>query len=206
MRHLISGVVAAVAVFAAAPAMACGYSSCSPCGYSYSSCGQYVAPVAAYSYGYGSGYGRGYGYGGGYGGGYGYAGGYGGCGTGCGGGWATERLAMPEQQYYYVNQGPTYSGPGNWAPQPTYSEPSIRGWSGYSRPYGYGYRHRAWGPRAYGYGYRAHRPYAGAYRGGYVGGYRGGYVGGYRGGYVGGYRGGYAARGVGYGRSVRRFY
>ena len=92
MRHLISGVVAAVAVFAAAPAMACGYSSCSPCGYSYSPCGNYgyVAPVAAYSYSYG--YGSG-------------------CGTGCGG-WATQRLAMPEQQYYYVNQGPVYSGPG----------------------------------------------------------------------------------------------
>ena len=191
MRHLISGVVAAVAVFAAAPAMACGYSSCSPCGYSYSPCGQYVAPVAAYSYSYGSGYG----YGGGYG---------GGCGTGCGG-WATQRLAMPEQQYYYVNQGPTYSGPGNWAPQPTYSEPYVRGWSGYSRPYGYGYgARRAFGPRAYGYGaYRG--GYVGGYRGGYVGGYRGGYVGGYRGGYVGGYRGGYTARGFGYGRGMRRF-
>src|SRR3954471_9541641 len=108
MRHLISGLVAAVAVLAAAPAMACGYSSCSPCGYSYSPCAQphYVAPVATYSYGYGGGYG------------------YGGCGNGCGGGWATERLAMPEQQYYHVNQGPTYSGPGNWAPQPTYSEPA----------------------------------------------------------------------------------
>ena len=183
MRHLISGVVAAVAVFAAAPAMACGYSSCSPCGYSYSPCAQYVAPVAAYSYSYG--YGSG-------------------CNTGCGG-WATERLAMPEQQYYHVNQGPVYSGPGNWAPQPTYSEPYVRGWSGYSRPYGYGYgARRAFGPRAYGYGaYRG--GYAGGYGGGYAGGYRGGYVGGYRGGYVGGYRGGYAARGIGYGRAVRRF-
>ena len=149
MRHLISGVVAAVAVFAAAPAMACGYSSCSPCGYSYSPCGQYVAPVAAYGYSYGYGYGSG-------------------CGTGCGG-YATQRLAMPEQQYYYVNQGPVYSGPGNWAPQPTYAEPSVRGWSNYARPYGYGYGYRArvWGPRAY--GYRAYRPYGAAYRyGGYA--------------------------------------
>jgi hypothetical protein len=140
MRHLISGVVAAVAVMAAAPAMACGYSSCgTPCGYSYSPCVQprYVAPVASFSYGYG----------------------YAGCGTGCG--WTTARLADPATQYYYVNQGPTYSGPGAWAPQPTYYEPSVSGWSGYSRPYGYGYvaRPRYWGPRAYGYG---------AYRYGYA--------------------------------------
>ena len=146
MRHLISGVVAAVAVMAATPAMACGYySGCaSSCGYSYSPCVQprYVAPVATFSYGYGYG-----------------------CGTGCGG-WATERLAMPEQQYYYVNQGPTYTGPGNWAPQPTYAEPSVSGWSNYARPYDYGYvaRPRYWGPRAY--GYRAVRPYA--YRYGYM--------------------------------------
>lgn len=139
MRHLISGVVAAVAVMTAAPAMACGYSSC---GYSYGSCysyspcaPRYVAPVAAYSYGYGYG-----------------------CGTGCGYGYARERLAEPTSQYYYVNQGPTYSGPGAWAPQPTYAEPSVSGWSNYARPYNYGYvaRPRAWGPRAYGYGY-AHR-------------------------------------------------
>ncbi|MGQ0682268.1 hypothetical protein [Bradyrhizobium sp.] len=141
MRHLISGVVAAVAVMAASPAMAaCGYSSCSPCGYSYSPCvqPQYVAPVATYSYGYG-------------------------CGTGCG--WAAARLAEPTTQYYYVNQGPTYSGPGAWAPQPAYYEPSVSGWSNYARPYNYGYvaRPRYWGPRAFGYGYRAYRPYAHRY-------------------------------------------
>jgi hypothetical protein len=136
---------------AAAPAMACGYSSCgyasygyssyaySPCGYSYSPCVQprYVAPVASFDYGYGNG-----------------------CGTGCGYGYATARLAEPTTQYYYVNQGPTYTGPGAWAPQPTYYEPSVSGWSSYSRPYGYGYvaRPRYWGPRAYGY-----RPYVGYY-------------------------------------------
>ena len=97
MRHLISGIVAAFAVMAAAPAMACGGYSCgTPCGYSYgySPCVQpaYVAPVASFSYGYGHG---GYGYGG-----YGY-----GCGTGCG--WAAARLVEPTTQYYYVNQGPT---------------------------------------------------------------------------------------------------
>jgi len=130
MRHLISGVVAAVAVMAAAPAMACGYYSCgAPC-YSYSPCVQprYVAPVASFSYGYVNG-----------------------CGTGCG--WTTARLADPATQYYYVNQGPTYTGPGAWAPQPTYYEPSVSGWSSYARPYAYGYvaRPRYWGPRAYGY-------------------------------------------------------
>ena len=150
MRHLISGVVAAVAVMAASPAMACGYySGCgSTCGYGYgySPCVQprYVAPVASFSYGYGYG-----------------------CGTGCGG-WAVERRADPTTQYYYVNQGPTFSGPGAWAPRPTYYEPSVSGWSNYARPYNYGYFARPGygGPRAY--GYRAWRPYGGVYRYGYA--------------------------------------
>ena len=108
MRHLISGVVAAVAVMAAAPAMACGYGSCSPCATGYiSPCGSaYVAPVAAYGYGYGYG-----------------------CNIGCG--WVTERLPDPVQQYYYVNQGPTYTGPGNWAPLPTYREGRVSGYRAY---------------------------------------------------------------------------
>jgi hypothetical protein len=96
MRHLIKGLIAAVAVMAAAPAMAavtalaqrrsmprrsrlCGLQSC--------------------------------------------------------GGWVRERLPDPEQQYYYVNQGPTYTGPGNWAPRRVYREGSISG-------YGYGYNRR----------------------------------------------------------------
>jgi hypothetical protein len=134
MRHLISGIVAAVAVMAAAPAMACGYSSCSPCGY-VSPCAQtYVAPIATYNYG--------------------------GCNTGCG--WAHERLAEPTQQYYYVNQGPTYSGPGNWAPEPTYSE----GGYGYRRHYGY---------RSH-YGYRAYRPHVGYYGHRHMGYRYGGYA------------------------------
>lgn len=104
MRHLIKGLIAAVAVMATAPAMACGYSAC----------GQpvYVAPVAAYA----------------------------GCNP-CGG-WVRERLPDPVQQYYFVNQGPTYSGPGNSAPLPYYREGSISG-------YGYGYNRT----------YRAHRYY-----------------------------------------------
>ena len=134
MRNLISGVVAAVAVMAAAPAMACGYYSCgTPYGYAYGSYVQprYVAPVASFDYCYGYGYG---------------------CG-GCGG-YVTARLAEPTTQYYYVNQGPTYTGPGAWAPQPRYYEPSVSGWSSYARPYGYGYvaRPRYYGPRVYGYG------------------------------------------------------
>jgi hypothetical protein len=140
MRHLISGMVAAVAVMAASPAMACGYSSCSPCATGYvSPCAQtYVAPVATY--------------------------GYGGCNTGCG--WATERLADPVQQYYYVNQGPTYSGPGNWAPAPTYQEDGVYR----QRPYYYGHRaYRPWRPRVsyyhhprmnYRYGYAPRQAYA----------------------------------------------
>lgn len=142
MRHLISGMVAAVAVMAAAPAMACGYGYVSPCAQTY------VAPTY----------------------------GYGGCGIGCG--WATERLADPVQQYYYVNQGPVYSGPGNWAPLPTYQESAVSGWGAYrNRPYYYGYNGGRYanatnhyydgvgveGPRVYRYrgyqGYRAYRPW-----------------------------------------------
>ena len=76
MRQILKGLIAAVAVMAAAPAMACGYT---PCGQPV-----YVAPVAAY--------------------------------TGCNpcGGWVRERLPDPEQQYYYVNQGPTYTVPAIW--------------------------------------------------------------------------------------------
>jgi hypothetical protein len=120
MRQTISGLVAAIAVVTASamPAMACGggglfQSSCSPCGETYSPCAQtqaYVAPVVEQ-----------------------------GCNTGCGG-WARERLPDPVQQYYYVNQGPAYSGPGNFAPYPTYQEGAVSGWGAYrhhSHHYGY---------------------------------------------------------------------
>jgi hypothetical protein len=56
--------------------------------------------------------------------------GYSGCNTGCGG-WAHERLPDPVHQYYYVNQGPTYTGPGNFAPYPTYQEGALSGWNGH---------------------------------------------------------------------------
>ena len=113
MRHLIKGLVAAVAVVASAPAMACGYSACAA--------PAYAAPVVSY--------------------------GYVGCG-GCGG-WVAERLPDPQQQYYWVNQGPTYTGPGNLAPRPVYREGTISGYGyGYNRPY-----------RAHRYYHRHHHSY-----------------------------------------------
>jgi hypothetical protein len=150
MRQTISGLVAAIAVVTASavPALACGgglfSSSCSPCGQTYvEPCAQpqvYVPPAPVYS----------------------------GCNTGCGG-WGYERLADPDtqygygaapaqHQYYYVNQGPTYTGPGDFAPYPTYHETSVSGWSAYHRHhrhhYGYGGLEA---PRVYGYGAHHYR-------------------------------------------------
>jgi len=118
MRQTISGLVAAIAVVAAgaAPAMACGglfQSTCSPCGgESYvSPCAQTYVPAPVYS----------------------------GCNSGCGG-WGYERLPDPVHQYYYADQGPTYSGPGDFAPYPTYQESAVSGWGAYRHhPYYYGY-------------------------------------------------------------------
>jgi hypothetical protein len=85
-----------------------------------------------------------------------------GCNTGCGGygygyGAGYERLAEPTSQYYYVNQGPTYTGPGAFAPTPTYQEDAVVAPANYG--YGYGYRaayhHRPhYRPYRYGYGPR----------------------------------------------------
>lgn len=124
MRNTISGLVAAIAVvtLSAAPALACGGglfgSSCSPCGTGYvSPCAQTYVPAYTYS----------------------------GCNFGCG--WGYERLADPVQQYhsapehhqyYYVERGPTYTGPGAFAPYRTYEE---GGWGAYRHhPRHYGYR------------------------------------------------------------------
>ena len=86
---------------------------------------------------------------------------YSGCNTGCGGGWGFARLADPATQYYYVNQGPTYTGPGAFAPYPTYQEDAVVNYGprpyGYYRPYRYGY-----GPR-YGYLPRVHYGYGPRY-------------------------------------------
>ncbi len=123
MRQMISGLVAAMAVVAAStvPAMACGggwlESSCSTCGEGYVPCARYVEPV------------------------------YTGCGT-CGG-WVHERLSDPDrqyyplQQYYYVNQGPTYTGPGDWAPRPVYRENGVSGWYHHHHHY-YGHFHHSY--------------------------------------------------------------
>jgi hypothetical protein len=71
---------------------------------------------------------------------------YTGCGT-CG--WDHDRLADPEMQYgslettpqtYYVNQGPTFTGPGAFAPYPTYQDSAVSGWDAYRHhPYYHGY-------------------------------------------------------------------
>ena len=121
-----------------------------------------------------------------------------GCNTGCGGygygagyGYGYERLAEPSTQYYYVNQGPTYTGPGAFAPHPTYQEDAVVAPANYGygygaaavappvaypyrrhfRPYRYGYgprygylprTHYGYGPR-YGYAHR-YQPYYGGHR------------------------------------------
>ena len=60
---------------------------------------------------------------------------------GYGGGWGYARLAPPVQyyavqpQYYYVNQGPTYTGPGMFAPVASYQQRAVSGWSGYGQGY-----------------------------------------------------------------------
>jgi len=94
---------------------------------------------------------------------------YSGCNTGCGGyGYgAYERLAEPTTQYYYVNQGPTYTGPGNFAPYPTYREDAVVA----PANYGYGYRAAAVAPPV---AYRYHRPHYRPYHYGY--GPRAGYL------------------------------
>ena len=135
MRQMIKGLLAALAVTTAgvAPAAACGWGSgCCNTGY-VSPCAQTYVPTYSYSYNP--------------------------CGT-CGTSWGYERLAEPETQYYYVNQGPTYSGPGAFAPYGEYQEQAL---PTYGYGHHYGYRHHGYGygygHRTYGYGYGYHRPY-----------------------------------------------
>jgi hypothetical protein len=122
MRQTISGVVAVIAVVSASAAPALA------CGFGYAPCGVsqvYVSPAPVY--------------------------GYSDCYAGCGG-WTYERLPDPLHQYYFVNQGPTYTGPGNFAPWPSYHESA---WGAYRHgshyharlrfhrdTYGYAPRHR----------------------------------------------------------------
>jgi hypothetical protein len=114
----------------AAPAMACGWGGC--CGFA--PCVQTYVPTYTYAPAYI------------------YS--YSGCGT-CGGygyaGWGFERLAAPTTQYYYVNQGPTYTGPGAFAPYPAYVEDAVP----VAHPYRYGYYAGAGvaGPAVYGHGW-----------------------------------------------------
>ena len=172
MRQYLIGLAAAAAVAAtSAPATA----GCGGCGFGaigYSSC---VQPVAVNPCGYGAGWG--------YTGAYAYGGGW---------GYATLPAAASyyaQPQYYYVNQGPTYTGPGMFAPLASYQQRGVAGWNGYDDgyygysggPYAnpvYGYR-RAYAPRVWGrsvyaprvgyrYGYRGYGVRHYGYRG-YVG-------------------------------------
>lgn len=119
MEVRIAGLAAVIAAtMSAAPAMAC-----------YGGCSQGFNFGTAYGYGCGTGYGCGGGYGTAY---YGQA--------------YREQLIDPTgprsyvgPQYYYVNQGPYYTGPGMVAPAPTYQERAVNGWYSTSDPYYYGY-------------------------------------------------------------------
>jgi hypothetical protein len=108
MHQTILGLLAAIALSAAgaAPAMACGYGGCAQYGVF---AGHYAPP-------------------------HGYP--YAGCAAGCGRAYYDyDRLADPETQYhsvvgpapqyYYVNQGPTYTGPGAFAPYPAFREGAV---------------------------------------------------------------------------------
>lgn len=164
MRHTITGLVAGAVLVAvtagATPASACEVLN--PCGG-----GGLFQSGANYNYGYQTGYG--------------YNGYRAGCGvvaTGCGvvanpcgvvatgcGGYVAERLPDPTgPQYYYVNQGPLYSGPGNYAPAPVYQERTVTGWQGYEEQ----------GPAVYTVPRRYYRPYrvGPTYRYGYRPAYR----------------------------------
>ena len=148
MRHTITGLVAG-AVLAAVTAGATPASACevlNPCG------GGLFQGGYNYNYGYRAGYGYN-----------GYSGGCGVVATGCGygGGYVTERLPDPTgPQYYHVNQGPTYTGPGNYAPAPVYQERTVTGWQGYDEqePSVYTVPRRHYRPYrvgpSYHYGYR----------------------------------------------------
>jgi hypothetical protein len=142
MRRTVSALAALIgfAIAGSAPAMACGYT---PCGAPYA-----YSPVAAYSYQAP------------------YA-----CGScGYGYGYTYERLAEPDTQYYYVNQGPTYTGPGRFAPYPTYHESALIGYgyprhhyyhgAGVAGPAVYAHRHAyRWGHSSYYHGRRVLRRY-----------------------------------------------
>jgi hypothetical protein len=120
MHRTISELLAGFAVVTAtaAPALACGggglfTSSCSPCGQAYVN-QAYFNPCSQGYLGYGFYHQSGY---------HNVA--------------AYERL--PSAQYFYADQGPTFTGPGLLAPIPTYQESAVSGWGAYRRSYYYGY-------------------------------------------------------------------
>ena len=116
MRQTISGMIAAIAVVAAGtvPASACGCSIPAADRWSSLRFIRAATPVAAAAAGAMSGCPirkQQYGY-----------------------------YAAPVHQYYYADQGPTYTGPGDFAPYPTYQENAVGGWGAYRHhPYHYGY-------------------------------------------------------------------
>ena len=113
MRQMLSGLIAAMAMvgLGTVPAMACGgvvAAGCSPCGQAWvSPCGQGAWAYPNYAaYSY------------------------------------HQRLtdpdalfAPPAGRYFYANQGPTFTGPGMWAPVAVYREGAVTGWRGYKRGY-----------------------------------------------------------------------
>src|SRR5262245_14969868 len=113
-QYLIGVAVAAAVAVVSAPAMA-GCGGCATPWVGYSSCAQ------PFGFGLGSC------------GGWGYAGSFG-----------YEALPRPatyyavQPQYYWVNQGPTYTGPGVFAPVASYQQRAVAGWGGYRVGY-YGY-------------------------------------------------------------------
>lgn len=148
MRIQMMGLAAAVAVAVSAAPAAAG---CGGCGYA--------------NYGYSN---------------YNYAGYAGGCGalvSNCGASYGYSYLPQQavvysvQPQYYYVNQGPTYTGPGQFAPVASYQQRAVSGWNGYGYgnysynggPYANASHHYyngapAWrGPAVYSYR-RAYRP------------------------------------------------
>jgi hypothetical protein len=139
MRQTILGFVAGIglAIAGIAPAMACGGFGCGGCFYA-EPCAPPDQPIYTYAD------------------------------TGCGAcGGTYERLAEPAPEYYpttryyYVNQGPTYSGPGAFAPYPSYQQAAVVGWGYRHHPYYYSGAGVA-GPAVYSYrGYYHRRP---AYR------------------------------------------
>lgn len=124
MRNTFAGVATALALMGlgATSAAACGGYGCGPCVYA-APCG-YGAVYSGYGYDY------------------------------------VEVARLPTipvprwyapPQYYHVNQGPTLTGPGLFAPLPTYQQRAVR--SRYHGHYNYG--------TSYGYSYRG-GPYANA--------------------------------------------